>query len=381
MQKSSLNGFAFSFFYVILIISYTFKYDNFNNAQKFFGSDMKKFSAIIFALMITLVFVAGCSATSADPFTRSGFLSDPSIKSVYPVSETNVYSVTFEENEKSSLGVKYVLNEGESSLKTVLSVVRGDGVTGEKDKDYYLFEVELDVEGVYTIDGVSTPASNRVSSKVYFCGTENSLRPVYSSRSADVVSLEGSDEKYKLTRYKYETETKYGEKNATVTVTPTAIGDEKYPAQGEYVIENVFGGNYVDNELLLFAPRAMDLDSTSYSQSTGAAFTVYFNTIDVLAKKSQAMRLAFSKDETIDFAEDPSMRGYANSSFVEPRTSVAVKTLTLSVNSDFAGASQTLSFASSKETNEQQRLISASYPATYNIGTFKFLIKSSLISL
>ena len=339
---------------------------------------MKKFIALLSALILSAVVFVGCSATAADPFTRAGFLADPSIKTVHPVSETNVYTVTYEKNEKSSIGVEYAIDADASFLKTELSVAKGDGDKGEAGKDYYLFKVELNVSGMYTIDGASAPATNVVSSEVYFCGLENSLKPVFSHRSADVVTLEDRSGKYGLTHYKYETTTRYGEKTATVTVTPDPQGDETYAVQGEYTMEKVFATNYIDNELLLFAPRAMDLD---LSQSAQTGFYTTFNSLDVLSKKLNAMRLSFSKDETIVFADGASTRGYKNTEFYEPRTSVNVKTLTLSIASKYAGASQTLSFATAKETNEQQRLIAATYPATLNIGTFRFLIKSSVISL
>ncbi|MBO7369135.1 MAG: hypothetical protein J6U25_02485 [Clostridia bacterium] len=46
---------------------------------------MKKFLTILSVMTLTLV-LAACSAAVVSPYTRSGFLSDPSIKTVSQVS-------------------------------------------------------------------------------------------------------------------------------------------------------------------------------------------------------------------------------------------------------------------------------------------------------
>lgn len=331
---------------------------------------MKKFLSLSALAVCAVITLSACSAAVPSPFTRSGYLNDHTSKIVSPVTETAEYAVSYVKNANVDIGVEFTLDDGASYLKTDLSVVKGDGVKGESGKDYYLFRTETKIVGTYVIDGTSTPCTSEVSSAVYFGGLSDDLRPVYSERNVLSTTPKNVDGKYILETYKFAVSTVYGDGAAKVTVTPEKVADEEYSVSGEYTIEKVFEKNYIDNELLLFAPRAMSLSSS---------LSTTFSSIDALARSLDELRLVYAKDDVIKFKSCESKRIYAGS-VEEARTSVKVVSLTLSKNSTYAGAAQTLSFAAADDQNEYSRLIKLSYPAAYSTGTFDFIIRSSSIS-
>lgn len=330
---------------------------------------MKKFAIIVSAALLSLTFLAGCSVQVTTPYTRSGFLNNATVKTVSAVNEHNEYSVTYDKNKDNTLGIDYVIDSAASYLKTDLTTETYDQTSSFLNGTFYCFKTSLKVVGTYTINGVATPVSSVVESKVWFRGLVDDFKPAYSTREVDSTVLERSGDGYKFTTYKYKVETSYGENSASVAVNPTKVGDETYAVEGGYDIENVFSGNYIDNEMLLFAPRAMTLSSS---------LSATFKTIDALKKENSDVKLAYSKEESLTFADGESKR--IMGSVEEKRTKVSVFTLSLSLNSTYYGASQLLSFASASEPNEYARLIRMEYPATYATGTFVFKIVSSEIS-
>ena len=328
---------------------------------------MKKLFFTFLCLSLTAIFAADCASKAASPFNRSGFLEQKNVRTVAPVNEICEYSVSYEKDEKSGYNVDFNVDNETSRLKTSLSVYLSDGSVGESGKSYYLFETDLVINGECSINGDKTAFSDSVKTKVYFEGTGAALKPVQSFRSAKTSALEGDSNDLKLVRYDYDYTVSYDDNNAYVTVTPNDT-DQKYAAQGEYTLENVFDGNYIDNELMLFAPRAMSLDNLLTS----------FKTVDALAKTAHDMKLTYKENGNITFAAKSSVLSENGALFY--RTSPKVSTLSLEVNSSYSGAAHVLSFAAESEDHEYQRLIKAEYPATFGVGKFVFLISSSEIS-
>lgn len=330
---------------------------------------MKKFFAVILSLSL-IVCITACSSTVASPFDRSGFLQETSVKTVANVSETNEYSVSFSKAEKPEVDLDFTFSEEPSYLKTYLSVYESDGEIGEAGKKYYLFKTELSLNGTYSFKGETADVADRIETEVYFCPVGEELRPVYSKRTAVATSPEGNASKIEFIKYGYTYEIKYNGGNASVSLKKDVLSYETYSAPNEYVLENVFENNYIDNEQILFAPRAMTLSDLSAT----------FKTVDALSKTARDMKLKFTEEETVKFEEKTSRRAIGGkSAFSEYRSSVKVAKLSLSINSSYAGAEHTLYFAAQTEANEYQRLIKAEYPAAYGSGSFIFeLINSSI---
>ena len=318
-------------------------------------------------MTLTLV-LAACSAAVVSPYTRSGFLSDPSIKTVSQVLEHNEYAVTFNANQSSEAG-SFNLNAAASYLVTDLSVYESDGTIGKSGEKYYLFETHTHVEGSFSINGANTASVSDVSSKVYLCGLSDGFKPVYSTRTVVSDTPEEKNGALAISKYSYTITTEYTDGNAKVTVTPAAnVSAENDALSSEYELENVFASNYIDNEALLFAPRAIAL-STSTSLS--------FNCIDALSKSNNSMSLYYAEIKNVEFEGGSYER---KKEFTERVSSVSTIALGLAINSEYSGSPQKLSFAQSSEAHEYSRLISLSVPAAYNMGTFEFIIKNSTIS-
>ena len=342
------------------------------------GNNMKKLAILIVAALLSLTFLAGCSVQAESPYTRSGFLNNASLKTVSPVNEHCEYSVTYEKNADSTLGVEFVIDSKESYLKTDLTTENYDAFSSFLNGNFYLFETSLKIVGTYTINGVSTPVTSTVNTKVWFKGLVDNFQPAYSTRETESTVLEKEGDGYKFVTYKYKVETAYGESAASVLVTPTKVGDESYSVEGGYEIDKIFDTTYIDNEQLLFAPRTMPISQKTSSSKGDTTFSTTFRTIDALKKEAANMKLAYQKEETLKFATGESKR--IMGSVEEARTSVKVITLQMGVNSTYSGAAQTLSFADTQESNEYARLIKMEYPATFSTGTFIFRITSSEIS-
>ena len=338
---------------------------------------MKKFLSL-FCVLALAFSLAACSASPKSPFTRAGFLSDPSVKAVASVSERAEYSVKYSANDKSEVGAIYTLFEAESYLTTELSTFTSDGSVGKAGDKYYLFETHTYIKGEYEIGGTLTPAENDVTTKVYMAGLGEGFYPVFSTRTVKADSLENGENGLEAVRYDFELSTTYDrvERTATVDLRANNPADNaKYSllkggeTSASYTLSKVDFTNYIDNEALLFAPRAMSLSS---STSLG------FASIDALSKSVDDLRLVCSATGKTEFKDNSYSRKDSDLDLseyvVDP---VSTITLSLSIVSTYAGSPQTLTFADSSEAHEYMRLISMTVPATYNIGTFEFTIRSS----
>ena len=337
---------------------------------------MKKLLAIISVLALTFA-LAACSAAVKSPFSRAGFLSSPSEKSVVAVSERCDYSVRYVPNQSSKINATYTLDEENSYLTTALSAYTSDGSVGKAGDRYYLFETHTYLKGEYDLGGTLAPAENDVTTKVYLTALGDGFTPVFSTRTVKADSLEDAAAGLAVKRYDFTVKTVYDKAAGSATVSLDAdfdSGEANYSLlkDGEtsatYTLSKVGFTDYIDNEALLFAPRAMTLSSLT---------SVSFNSIDALSKSLNQLRLAYSATGKKEFADNGYIRTNDDYGFSESVVSVSTITLSLSVNSTYAGSPQTLTFADSTEAHEYMRLIALSVPATYNTGTFEFTIKTS----
>ena len=336
---------------------------------------MKKLLSIICVLTLAFVFTA-CSAQAKGIYSRAGFLPESSTKTVENVFERAEYSVKYATNEKSAENVTYTLNENDSVFSTELSVFDGDGSIGEVGKKYYRFSTHTAIKGNYIFDGADHPAENDVDTAVYFTGLKDGLSPVFSTRTVKADSLEKSGNSFVVKRYEYTVSTVYDTANKKATVDLVvengSAADYSLLNDGEthatYTLSGIDKNDYIDNEALLFAPRAMSISSSS---------SIKISSIDALSKKLQKLNLAYVAAGKTDFNRGDYTRkelDYDTSTFV---SSVSTVTLSLSVDSVYSGATQTLTFADSTEVKEYMRLVSMTVPATFNIGTFTFTVRSS----
>lgn len=336
---------------------------------------MKKIFTLVSLLFIAFVLTA-CSSTPAGPVTRSGFLQKTDVKTVSYVKEHCEYSVSYQAAEKSPVDAKLTFSPATSYLKTDLSVVTGDGSFGEAGKDYYLFEAETRIEGRYTIDDIVYDFSNLVTSKAYFLGVGDALKPVYSEKTVNASSPESLNGKLSLKKYVYKITTEYKGNKAVVGFFPDKEASTgEFSLDGGYEKDKIFDGNYFDNEQLLFAPRAMALAEN---------FSTSFKSLDAVSKSLNDVTLSYLTGDSaltkISFDEGGYVLHDSDFDTDEQVSSCNVVTLALKLSSTYSGATQRLSFAASSENKQYSRLIYMAIPATYGTGEFLFKINRAEIS-
>lgn len=338
---------------------------------------MKKISSLICVLALAFT-LAACSAAVRSPYTRAGFMPDSSVKSVENVSERAQYSVKFVANENSTVGATYTLFSDESFLSTELSVYTSDGSVGKVGEKYYLFKTHTFIKGEYAINGETIPAENDVETAVYMTGLGEGFSPVFSSRTVKADSLEKGGNGLEVVKYDFEVSTTYDRaaKTATVDLEAKNLADNaKYSllkdgeTSASYTLSNVSLTDYIDNEAILFAPRAAALTNST---------SLRINSIDALSKSLNNLSLVFTAAGRKEFKDNSYSRKDADLGLseyvIDP---VSTITLSLSINSTYSGSPRSLTFADPTEAHEYMRLLSMTVPATYNIGTFEFTIRSS----
>ena len=154
-----------------------------------------------------------------------------------------------------------------------------------------------------------------------------------------------------LSNYNYEYQITYGGKNAEVSLIEYAKTEYETPVN--YTINNYLDGAFIDNDAILFLPRAFNIDSS---------FNVQFSTIDVLSRKLQPMAYqAYLSDENkIDVKNLP------NPLATEGEL-IECNHITLRINDTFAGSPIECYYAT-KHTPYRHRLIELY--TTFNFDVF-----------
>ncbi len=324
---------------------------------------MKKLLAVILSLALALS-LSACSVT-ANYFGGSGWLENPNNTGVSSVLEECVYSVTHTAGEQTNF--TYSFDNGE--YKTKLS----SSTYGENNTPCYLFETELQTTATYGFNETSTTVNDSVKTKVYFLSINDKLKTLYSLREVVVSTPELKEDTYLLASYEYKIEQTYTENDCVAKFTPIKAENGSFSLEeGETTFKKVFDGLYFDNELMLFAPRALKLSSTA---------SINFNAIDVLSKANRKMIMTADGESPLTIVETPNYtRNAVNSSLPQKKDKVACNTVNLRIDGTFSGSPIKLNYAQDTETDDFRRLISMTVTLTHNLGTLNYLITSANIS-
>lgn len=319
----------------------------------------------IVTLLTTLILVFclfGCSKVKVSLFTASNFLDTPSNHSVSTVNETLTYAVSYKqaENEKTLV---ISIDSAKSSYTTVLTN------SSYNEKACYLLETSLVMVGEIDNAGQKTALNDVITTKCYFLGVENALSPLYSERTVKSNSvvrttpINATEHTYEVHYYDYDIKTVYEDNNAKVslTVNQKPESDENFVSYENHEFSDIDNGSaYVDNEILLFAPRAMTLTSVTNKS---------FYTIDAVSVKNHKMTLT-SKTEEPTKTIVPS--NYFNG--IEKVLEVLCYGVTFKINSNASGSPIVAYYADANNKNERARMIMAETSASYGLGTYTYSI-------
>lgn len=334
------------------------------------GKNMRKTVLAIISAISAVVLVGCAATTTSSVFGGSYFLSDYTTQGVGVIDETVTYDVTFTTRENTD--VTFDVTNGSYVMHAYTDQYEGTPC--------YRLDTTLSIAGRYSFGETTTPVNDLIETTAYFYGVDKSMRPVYSKRSVKAHSIIKAED-YVVQYYEYETETVYGENDATVTFTPNteaSTGDYSLEV-GETKYNKVFDKVYLDNETLLFALRAFKL-TTSTSTT--------FNSIDAISKTNRTLVVAAAGEtnSATNSAESP-LKTLDEVSYVnagEKITSVSCFRLALAVNGTYAGSNIILYYSDPANQKEGQKLIKmeVSMPlmtgvSSYtDLGVMTYLIRS-----
>ena len=314
---------------------------------------MKKILSIILTIVAIFALTA-CQKADASIFNGSYWLSNPSDFGISSISETNVYAVTFTQSDENAK-IKINLSDS-SSYTTVLTNTTYDG------KECYLLETELKMLGSIDNDGEITAIDDSISAKCYFYGLDEGLTPLYSERTVNAHSIVHSDsENYNVNKYNYTVKSTYSGTScsADLDVTEKPESDESF-VSSTFEYTGLTYGKYVDNELLLFAPRAMALNS-----ATSKTFT----TVDAVAKSKREMIISSVADQPTKNIE---LSNYLRNK--EKIPSVLCYGIKIAINAKYSGSPITAYYANTATKSERASMIEAKTEAAYGLGYYTYTI-------
>lgn len=319
---------------------------------------MKKFIVLILSL-ITLTFtLTACGSTSFD-FGGAYWKTEPAAGQ--EATETLTYAVEVNNTTLSDTNVlqgeaSLVLDES-SYYKTFF-----DYLTGE---DLYYLKTELYIKGEYVKGEDKYPVEDKTVSETWFKTISKELAPVKTIKKVEnnTVYL-GSGYRYPVISFAYDYTVAYDGDDATVTF--NVINDEHNALNGlsgETKYKNIDKKPYVDNELLMFVPRAYDL-------SKGLTKTV--NSVDVVGKSLRSLNLSTSASDAknVTLATGYTENGNAESG----KTEIPSMKLSVEINGTFSGRPIEAYFAASKDEKHRPTLIYTALNA--NLGYLTYRLKT-----
>jgi hypothetical protein len=325
---------------------------------------MKKIFATLLIIAVCFAFV-GCSSNSSSIYNGSYWLKNSSNLGVYDVNETNVYAVSYSQSKTDSKLQIKVDNENSSYVTVLTKTTFGEAAT-----ECYLLETTLSIVGEI-VNGEETIALNdSISTKCYFLGVDNSLKPLYSERNVKAHSIKletsgstESDNTYSVGFYDYALTSTYTSSSAqtSVVVNQKPESDATFVSFENKEYADVFSGTtLIDNELLMFAPRAMNLTSST-SKS--------FRTIDVVSKTIHKMTLTSVSSEP---TKTISLSSYFRNG--EKVLSALCYGVSIAINADAAGSAITAYYVETNNSSLRAVMIEANSSAPYSLGTYTYSI-------
>lgn len=305
----------------------------------------------------------GGQSVNTNMFAGSYWLKSADASGVSKVDETCVYNVSFLPIVPEDSSTQILTSDLTGTLTTVLSTTVFEG------EECYKFTTSTQITGNYYYEGQTHVINDISTSEAYFLGLSNKLTPLYSKKYvlSTIPIISPLNETAVFAVMEYSTETKYdrAKGQATVTVKGGDKSTENYKVDdSEKVYEDYAkSGSFIDNETLLFIPRAADFADHGFSSS--------FNTIDALAGKIQPMRLTVDSSAATGEIELPS---YEQAGVVTNKK-ITVYNAAISIASNFSGSALKLYYATDT-TKEHRRLVKYQTELAFKAGNIVYTLSS-----
>lgn len=329
---------------------------------------LKKCTLIVLAAVSAFACACTGNSVSYTIFGGSFWLNSTEIVEVGTVNETCVYDITLTPAEKAPFTVEY--DEG-TALTTKLTNHTENG------NNYYKFTVEMVVKGRYKFSDIEVPIDDSIVSECIFSGLNKQFYPLRSSKTVTSTSVIYNESSLSFTFFSYKQSIEYSDNKATVKIEPHNELPEalKTSSLKSYVYEykttasettyDKLGSPFIDNELMLFFPRAAELT---------AGFSVRYNTLDALAKTVRKMSISVSSEKS---DSEIKIANYSNNGTTVKEKTIVCSNATIGISDSFSGSSQTLYFAKADAKNEnKRRLVQMETQLPYLAGKMVYTLHS-----
>ena len=319
---------------------------------------LKKLSALIICVLLLTASACETSENTASNMFASQYWLSNTESDVGSINETSLYTISFVEKDD---------NESETKLQSTLS---GTLTTNIQTSSYegqacYKFTTSLTATGTYTYGDKSAEINDQITSTVYFLGISTKFFPLYSEKTVNVTSpIKNSSVEFIPVAYSVTTKYDKSANSATVKVVSNLPEDAKYKiADSERVYEKITkGAPYLDNESLIFIPRASDLKE---------GFSASFRTIDALSQKVHNMNLAVSSTSaTVEIKLD----SYTVDG-VPVNPTFNCYSANISISGTFSGTAIKAYYSADAKTHGK-RLVKMENELAYSLGKIVYTLQS-----
>ncbi len=321
---------------------------------------MKKIFILILTFC-TLFTLSGCGETilqiDGHYWQKSpmGWIDDYKEELEYGIELTK--NTRYNSSEVENADIQMVIDSENSSYKATVESVKENGV------EAYKYTTVTTMKGSYVEkaeNGEVYPFEDLIETKCVFKGS--SLEPLYSEKIVKSTSLIQTNQGYAVVELDFSYTVTYSGKNATVTFTENKDESNILDFESERVYKDVLKNAYIDNEVILFAPRG-------YKIAGKNNFSVAFNSLDVVSKK---VRSVYFTAVTGDDAASVSVECPANINN-EDRTVQTVR-VAVALSGTFTGANIECYYAT--QDSDRKRLIECYTKVNNNLGYLKYSLKN-----
>ncbi len=322
---------------------------------------MKKFITLLLITILSIFTLSGCGATTINYDGRYWY---PDATATSNIEEEIIYDVKVvnktasDSTEVKNSKISLVLDEG--TFKTTLI----------KDGDNYKYTTSLLIKGNYVYDENKYPINDDFTTTTIF--TVKDFTPISSyKKSNSTTTLVSSNNLFTFVNYGYEYFVNYEGKDAkTVLTTKFADGE---PTTINKTIKDYNESPYIDNELLIFMPRALKIKDKE-------SINLNFSTIDVISQELTKMTYSTISNQnttldikTFDFYYDNVIN---NQPIVKEENKIEAVKLLASVNDTFSGSPIELYYATN-HSQDRHRLVKAYTALNENLGYLEYTIKQA----
>ncbi len=244
---------------------------------------MKKFLTTTLVALIFLFSLTGCGSTTLN-LKAQYWYEDEAITTYKPIKETIVYDVSVVSKTPSNSQEIKNENVWMEIDKGTYTVTLQDGTDGNGNA-CYVYSTALEIEGKYVSATDFFEFKDKVTSTTKFYNIIKEFKPISSKKSSSCSTLVVANSNgYGYLQFAYDYTIDYQGENAITNYNIDLLDEGgnviKNYENRQLTFKDCFENAYVDNELLMLVPRAYNYNS---------AFSLNFNTIDVVTQKNQTM--------------------------------------------------------------------------------------------